>query len=335
MMIDELAKTSCDVSPQKKCSLDLPCMKIRNLLQSRLTLLGCVLVTSFIIVLADAAEMQEWKGKNGEIWKAEYLGKADDHSVFLQHSATKRQKHSIADFSAETKAVLARRGAILGAALDPQELAKMVRLPNDTDPTIRLPLRFILVHGIVMNKDGVAMRMWVSPEQVKESILPEINRIWKQANIQWDLECIIDRPFEEISDCRNAIAGIERSKRDGVNVDNARRVERIGALSGVKQAHPSIHQIHLFPFLGSTYQGFANVGGNVAFLGVFSDKISAGKKPPTACLLIEAEPMKFGSIGRTAGHELGHNLGLLHPNRKTQKEFDRLMGGANSNSLSR
>jgi hypothetical protein len=203
----------------------------------------------------------------------------------------------------------------------------MVRLPNDADSTIRLPLRFILVHGIVMNKNGVAMRMWVSPQQVKESILPEINRIWEKANIQWDLECMIDRPFEEIADSKNAIASIERSTRDGMNVDNARRTERIGALSGVKQSHPSIHQIYLFPFLGSTYQGFATIGGNVAFLGVFSDKASGGKKPPTACLLTETEPMKFGSIGRTAGHELGHNLGLLHPDRKTQKEFHRLMGG--------
>ena len=45
-------------------------------------------------------------------------------------------------------------------------------------------------------------------------------------------------------------------------------------------------------------------------------------------LLIEPEPMKVGSLARTIAHELGHNLGLSHPDRSEISPVGRLMGGA-------
>jgi hypothetical protein len=53
-------------------------------------------------------------------------------------------------------------------------------------------------------------------------------------------------------------------------------------------------------------------------------------RPPQKFLLAEKGRFKIGSIGRTCSHELGHNLGLGHPDSKTQSQFERLMGGKNS-----
>ena len=39
--------------------------------------------------------------------------------------------------------------------------------------------------------------------------------------------------------------------------------------------------------------------------------------------------MKSGSLARTIAHEIGHNLGLLHPDKSVVSPVGRLMGGAN------
>lgn len=91
--------------------------------------------------------------------------------------------------------------------------------------------------------------------------------------------------------------------------------------------HPTAHNIYLLPFIGSTYQGYARLGGNHIVVGVWTDKFSKGTKPPVKTLLMEPEPIKAGSLARTIAHELGHNLGLNHPPKKEGGTTGRLMGG--------
>lgn len=72
----------------------------------------------------------------------------------------------------------------------------------------------------------------------------------------------------------------------------------------------------------------AEAGGNAAdrrnFIGQWSDKTS---ESPEKFQLTETHPFKKGSLSRTVAHELGHILGLKHPDKTAQTEFDRLMGG--------
>ena len=53
--------------------------------------------------------------------------------------------------------------------------------------------------------------------------------------------------------------------------------------------------VYLLPYIGATYQGYANLGGNQAVIGVWTDKASRAEKPPVKALLVEPEPMKVGS----------------------------------------
>ena len=38
--------------------------------------------------------------------------------------------------------------------------------------------------------------------------------------------------------------------------------------------------VYLLPYIGATYQGYANLGGNQAVIGVWTDKASRAEKPP-------------------------------------------------------
>ena len=62
-------------------------------------------------------------------------------------------------------------------------------------------------------------------------------------------------------------------------------------------------------------------------VGVWTDKPSGGRQPPVKALLVEPEPMRVGSLARTIAHELGHNLGLAHPDKDEAGAVGRLMGG--------
>ena len=89
--------------------------------------------------------------------------------------------------------------------------------------------------------------------------------------------------------------------------------------------HSTAHNLHLFPYLGTTSQGNARLGGNEAYVGIWTDKPSGGARPPQRTLLAEPLPFKIGSLGRTCAHELGHNLNLQHPDKANK--FPHLMSG--------
>ena len=210
-----------------------------------------------------------------------------------------------------------------------QQIKKLVEVSDD-QKNITLPLRIFIIKDLSLNKRGVTMTTWITPEQIEEIIIPEINRIWKPAGIQWVIESINIQNSVDLPTKQQHIEYVQNSVREPKDSKNRRfpdRTKKIKELCGDKNNHPRMQNLYFFPYVGQTYQGFANLRGNNAYLGVYSDKHTKGIKPPEKVLLIEKLPMKRGSLGRTAAHELGHNLGLEHPIKTSQKVFNRIMGG--------
>ena len=203
----------------------------------------------------------------------------------------------------------------------------MTEAPDGDDGWIRLPLRIYIVSGVELEQKRVKMTQWITPEQVENTVLPEINRIWKPAKIEWVLDKVVEQPAVEVPNLKEAITCIQNAKRDEYGKSDPTRMPHIHALCGKENGHPAINNLYFFPYMGQTSQGNAGLTGNSAFVGVWTDKPSGGEDRPKKFDLRERGRFREGSIARTSSHELGHNLGLEHPDKKTQKEFDRLMGG--------
>ena len=174
-----------------------------------------------------------------------------------------------------------------------------------------------------MNREDQEMDLWVTPKDFEKTILPEINRIWKQANVKWVLESIQVQPAPDLPNREKLIESIENATRD----HSPQRVPNILRFCSISRAHAAMNNLYLFPYVGQTQQGFAALGGNRAVVCVWTDKPFRAQKPPLKFPLVEKGGFKIGSIARTCSHELGHNLSLRHPDKKTQTRFNRLMGG--------
>lgn len=192
---------------------------------------------------------------------------------------------------------------------------------------ITLPIRFHLTQGAKMTVKGQVMETWVQPADLTGTVLAEVNRIWKPAGIQFVVERAQAEALLKPTHFAELIQIVENSKRGEEEVAGSGRTAAIGKLLDPAQRHPSAMNVYLLPYIGATYQGYANLGGNQAVIGVWTDKASRAEKPPVKALLVEPEPMKVGSLARTIAHELGHNLGLQHPDKLEASAVGRLMGG--------
>ncbi len=200
------------------------------------------------------------------------------------------------------------------------------------DEELVLPLRVHLGRDMTATVKGEVLDVWVKPKDVTEALLPEINRIWKQANIRFVIESVVEEKALEVPDRLKLLAQISGRKRtdDGNSGDNPFAV--IKKLFDPAKIHPSAINIYCMPYIGETFQGVAKLGGNLVLVGVWSDKASKGRKPPRKTLLTEPEPMVIGSLARTMSHELGHALTLNHPGKEDEPK-GRLMGGAKQGYL--
>jgi len=191
---------------------------------------------------------------------------------------------------------------------------------------ITLPVRFHIIQGVTMEVKGQKMDMWVKPEDVRGPLLTEINRIWKPADIQFRIERIDEETAVSPPDRDQLLEDVQNAKRVGKGESDENRVAKIMRFFDPAHWHKTALNVYMFPYIGGTFQGVAQGGGNRLIAGVWTDKASHGTKAPVKTLLVEPEPMRVGSLGRTLSHELGHNLGLKHPD-PDDPETNLLMGG--------
>ena len=193
------------------------------------------------------------------------------------------------------------------------------------DAVERVAVHFHLVADMDMAKKGVAMTNWLTPEMIKTTVMPEVNRIWATAKIEWTLSGVT--PGTTRSEGRaDVIAYLLAATRDSEGRGDPQRVKKLIAILNQDRADARAVNIYVIPYLGGTSQGNTQPAQWRIIMGQWTDKPSRGERPPEKCLLVENLPFKQGSFGRTVAHELGHILGLKHP-EKNVPPFQRLMGG--------
>lgn len=192
---------------------------------------------------------------------------------------------------------------------------------------LSLAVYFHIVDGLAMTRKGRLMDSWVDAADVRDTLLPEANRIWRPAGIEWTVAGI-DRVAVADGELRDrTLATLLAARRDATGRADKRRVRRLDELLDTASAADNAVHVYLVPYLGAASQGNASRTKQRVFVAQWTDKPSRGKKPPERFPLVEPEPFEHGSLGRTLAHEFGHVLGLRHPDKQTQRIFGRLMGG--------
>ena len=253
---------------------------------------------------AAAGEMRTWTDMTGKVSReAEFL-KAEDGQVHLRLKGGEETKIPLNDLSKKDRDWVRNEGAVE-----------------------RVAVHFHLVADMEMAKGGVAMTNWLTPEMIATTVMPEVNRIWSPAKIEWTLSGVT--PGKTRSEGRAAtIATLLAATRDSEGEGDPERIRKLEAILHDNRNDPRAINIYVIPYLGGTSQGNAQPGRRRVFLGQWTDKPSRGERPPEKCLLVEGEPFQQGSFARTVAHEVGHILGLKHP-EKNVPPFERLMGGKN------
>jgi hypothetical protein len=202
---------------------------------------------------------------------------------------------------------------------------------NEENTLIHLNLRVHIMQDITMvHSTGTIMKNWILPRDIKETIMPEVNAIWKQANIQWDIESIIEENVVKGDTYEESLTFIAGTKRDSEGHSDAERLPHLYSLmqpqnmSKADELDKNLFHIYLFPFIGNTSQGNAMKPFNWStVVGTWSNKHNKGGVPEKTALTEDHNSFKRGSLSRTIAHEIGHVLSLKH----NQCETDCLMGG--------
>ena len=141
---------------------------------------------------------------------------------------------------------------------------------NDNELII-LKVRFHLPSGIMMESKGQKMTVWVTLENIKRSLLPEINRIWRPAGIQFEIESIEEYKAIKPDNSDKLFREIIDSHRDEDGHSDGTRIPKIKQFFDPAKKHPTAHNVFFFPYLGQTSQGNARLKGNELFVGVWTD----------------------------------------------------------------
>ena len=190
---------------------------------------------------------------------------------------------------------------------------------------IVIPITIHFVNDLDITKSGQRLTPWLTEKDIRETVLPEVNRIWKPAGIEWNLLAVNVAKSDASKSERVAryLEGAARGEDGGSNPELVRNLVSIIPVTDDKVK--SVH-VCVLPFIGSTLQGIAIPKRQVAFVGQWTDKPSQGRKAPIRCKIVETGAFVQGSFSRTLAHELGHTLSLQHPDRAARQP-DALMGG--------
>ena len=110
---------------------------------------------------------------------------------------------------------------------------------EETELTIlELNLRVHIMQDSWLHPTGENMYSWVSPADVTNLIVPEMNGIWDQAKIKWNIESIIEEDVVKSNSYQSAINYIVNCGRDSEG-ERQRRIHRCGTRPGrgLCQAH--------------------------------------------------------------------------------------------------
>lgn len=207
---------------------------------------------------------------------------------------------------------LAVAGPDMGAAYGADEPVRNVRpipqLAVHAGPVIRLPLHYHLLRKLQVTVADKPLTTWLSPEDVQDKIMPEINRIWAQAGIEWALTLIDVVDYTTRDDdlatylATNTRGDIVESPVGDSPLDRAFR-----RLDQSIRPDPQAFHIVVLPYLAKNLQGIAQPARSIAHMSDWTDKLSGGEKPPEKTWLTG-----LASFAQVAAHELGHLLNLRH-----------------------
>ena len=197
---------------------------------------------------------------------------------------------------------------------------------------ITLQLRVHLMHDVEMeHPSGVIMEPWVTEQQFRNTIMPEVNKIWSAAGIEFKIESILKESVIKPIDYDQLLATVINAKRDENGKSDPNRLEPLFKIMDPAHRTPElgpIFHIYLFPFIGNTSQGNSmRRFGYHTVVGTWTNKHNRGGPPKKTLLLEPWDRYSLGSLARTIAHEEGHVLGLGHK----QCEVNCLMSGTVSN----
>ena len=71
------------------------------------------------------------------------------------------------------------------------------------------------------------MNNWVTPKDFNEIIILELNEIWSQADIKWDIESIIEEDIIKFEGYEESIIFIASTERDSEGRSNPERLTHL------------------------------------------------------------------------------------------------------------
>jgi hypothetical protein len=210
---------------------------------------------------------------------------------------------------------------LLGSLISPTAIAQ--------EKTLSIPLNFFIITQLSIPKGSYHLTSWLQEDQIRKIILPEINRIWKPANIEFFANIVLTRAALNPDSKKDIIDYLANAQRDDTGKSDPHRIKLLSELIDFQDEIPKSLNIYLVPYLGEASQGHAKRKLKRAFITQWTDKPSKGQRNPERFKLVEKGNFMEGSMARTIAHEIGHLLKLEHPDKQSQTVFNRLMGGKN------